>query len=1330
MIKSRWVRWGLLSCVGLLAIGWAGLQLYLRSDGARQMASATLQKVLGTPVELDRVGLGLGSVSLHNVRLPQPANESASLVQIGTLSANLGLFDLLSGAQPTVVTLANAQVHLRLNADGDLVSPLPELKPESDGAAAGPLPAIRLVDSRITIEQAGKPTFSVDHVSGDVTSADGRWVGQAAIADATWGAWAAKAEFADNGDGNVWLNTEKSTHIDLAMLQSVPFIPNEVWKEVQIDGNAEAKIEFRIGGTPKKLSYHVDVKPQGTAVSIPAIELKLADTQGDVVIDDAVVSLKGMTGKTASGEIRADGVLNFRDEPNVLKLRVSANGLEVRQLPEAWGLPKNLSGQLKGSTDELTLKLAPGKPMETSGSGVGIIENAMLGKIPVKRAEMRLRSSGRGFRFDSGAPAADSSNASPTSTSPLDPALLSLAVTMLQGPPPPRPQVAPPAPGAKPNAPSYLTLNLALEDVLIPELLKELQLKVPFAINGKLTVTVRADIPTETSDDLKTYRLVGRVSVPDLILENMRVKNLQARVVYRDGAVTLEPLSAEVPVADGGPAGKIRGTASMSLLPAGPLQAKLDIENLPAAQLVGLVPNLGRDAGGTLNGKLSLTAPSDLLSDPTRWTARAEVTAPKLRAAGYNGEGLAIVANLGGGKVTFEKFAGKVEGSPITGKAEVTLDGGFPISATANVGPVDLAKLGDVVPQAKLPVAVAGQLSSTISLNGTLNPLNVQSQGMATLAGPKIDRFTLDDARFSWDVNSARLKITQFATKFLNGDLAGTFDFPFDPKQAGALMLNFKQFDFSYLKKLVPQVEVVGIDGQADGTLGLTIAPVNESGTDRPLVASMKLTEGAIRVRKVPVREVDAKGEYSQGKATFQVQGKAFGGKVAVDGTYPAPPPPKDDSDPQPMGKISLDGLSLTELATFAGGRAGQRLAGSLSATLPYAFTADGSPVGIGSIRLRDVRWGTYPISQQTVATVRLTTKEVRVSNLQAALGEGLLRGTAIVNLTALERSRVILTLLHFPLNRLNALVAEPTKAPLGGHADFHLVTSLGNHITGRGTLSTTRANIYGVPLTDFRMPLTWEYVFSTGRGQVSLRELTGTLASGRISGFGEYSVFPGTGSVAKGEIRFNNVNLPRLTGTGNADLGWVGVGRATGELTLAGNSIRSINDLSGSLRANLSQVEPFQLPIINLVKPFLESTGSSQFTTSNRSEVRAVLRNGLWNVQRLALVGNNIRMFMEGTIALTGKLDLEVLAVVGQNVIPPEILRLGELIATPTGAVPVVVALRVTRYLSDRSLHLVVGGTVQSPQVRLLPLKTLSSEATRFFLDEFAPVPSLTPKP
>src|SRR5205085_4927940 len=94
-----------------------------------------------------------------------------------------------------------------------------------------------------------------------------------------------------------------------------------------------------------------------------------------------------------------------------------------------------------------------------------------------------------------------------------------------------------------------------------------------------------------------------------------------------------------------------------------------------------------------------------------------------------------------------------------------------------------------------------------------------------------------------------------------------------------------------------------------------------------------------------------------------------------------------------------------------------------------------------------------------------------------------------------------------------------------------------------------------------------------------------------------------------------------------------------------SGNEMRSLNDLTGTLQAKLTQSQAFQAPVLYQVAPYLGIQTSSSF---DQGELRARLSRGAFRIQNLTLLGQSLRVLVIGTVTLTGRLDLDVTARTG----------------------------------------------------------------------------------
>jgi hypothetical protein len=170
------------------------------------------------------------------------------------------------------------------------------------------------------------------------------------------------------------------------------------------------------------------------------------------------------------------------------------------------------------------------------------------------------------------------------------------------------------------------------------------------------------------------------------------------------------------------------------------------------------------------------------------------------------------------------------------------------------------------------------------------------------------------------------------------------------------------------------------------------------------------------------------------------------------------------------------------------------------------------------------------------------------------------------------------------------------------------------------------------------------------------------------------------------------------------------------------------MDDLTAKLNAQLGESQPFSLPVFAALVPYL-GVGRDYSTTIREGEVHAVLGRGVWRVEQLTLSGPSLDLYAEGTMTLGGRLNGSVTARSGER--PSQtVLRRFMPASTLTTITPSNLQLNrsaltdATSLLGSYVVYMEVGGTVESPAVRLQTVRTLSEAAVRFFLFRFLTPP------
>lgn len=386
------LMWTVGIIAALIVVAWFGLKIYLNSSSVRQMASTQLSEAIGLPVQVEELSVGAGSTTAA-LRIPD-TEAGEDLLRIGSLNTDISLSGLLTGrVAPTTVTLGNVDFLFRIDAENNILSPLPKLK-EAGSASGKTVPAVQITSGRVRIRQTGKPEFTLTGVSGQLRREGDGYALTGDVNDPAWGKWRINGRLAaDPADGQIELSTEQTEYKD-SLLHTIPYVPPMVWEHLSASGPTAAKVTFtfRPGAD---LGYAVELKPQRATLTVPDAGVKVTQVDGLIRVADGKVTVSDGSVSLADGTVSVGGVYTFDQSTAVIAMKLAASGVNVRRLPETWGLPKEIEGKLKGDAN-LELHINPEGKLDTRGSGQGVVEGAKFAGLD---AEIKLKLSAQNGRY-------------------------------------------------------------------------------------------------------------------------------------------------------------------------------------------------------------------------------------------------------------------------------------------------------------------------------------------------------------------------------------------------------------------------------------------------------------------------------------------------------------------------------------------------------------------------------------------------------------------------------------------------------------------------------------------------------------------------------------------------------------------------------------------------------------------------------------------------------------------------------------------------------------------------------------------------------------------
>ena len=895
-------------------------------------------------------------------------------------------------------------------------------------------------------------------------------------------------------------------------------------------------------------------------------------------------------------------------------------------------------------------------------------------------------------------------------------------------------------PPSKPGEePTYLDVDLSLKDVDLAQLVKKLGLNLPYPITGRLTFQVHASIPVNTASDLKAYRLRGSATLPSLHIDGLAMANVEAQVRYANGVLDLQSLHGQMPAPNKAKStGKFNGDARVQVVPSGDLQASLKLDQIPLATLLSVVPQVGQQVTGAVSGTVQARAPLEKLGDPASWRGATNLSAPRMEVYGIPLRNAAVGLIVDEAKARLSTFKADLEGAPLTGKGEIQFKDDYPFQAEIILARGDLTSLNRLAPAFRPPFELKGRTQLEGTAKGTLKPFHFDTNGKLHATNLVVERFTVDDVAFRWSKDKNDLKLDAIKMNLYGGSVTGTARLPLSAAAPGGAKLAISNLNVQAMAKALPAFPV-RLEGKISGTVQ---GKLSAAAGDRPRTwtSDLEVTAPKLRVQGIPAEKLKGNIASNGGKTSYHLQGETLGGTFTLKGDLPETTKekkkakePVGQGGPEllPMaalavavrqpaaaesagrGRLELRGARLERLwdaYNISGGLA--HLKGRFSIVLDYRHTEpDYYPIGNGTFSIVNIRWDDVPLGDSLQGDVNLAANAFQLNNVSGEVAGGLFQGQFVFGVKANTRSYFRIELQQVEASRL--LVPLPdVAAHVKGPVDVNLRGRIGRQWTGNGGATLVRGQIYGMDITEWRLPLTFAFSPSQGTGELTIRDSHARVAQGRARF--ENTMNWGNGLRLTGRLLFYQVNLRTLL-RHSPSVSAYASGRVSGRIDLAGSEMHSLNDLTAIVQARMAQGQALQMPVLRQITPYLRPGASSARFQSG--ELKGRLAGGLFRIQRATLVGDFLKLLILGTINLAGNLDLEVTAQTGLYCVNPARTEGVRARIPILGAIPRLVLYEASALLSAAVVHLHVTGTVRSPIIRVQPLVVLTEEAIRFFL-------------
>lgn len=865
-----------------------------------------------------------------------------------------------------------------------------------------------------------------------------------------------------------------------------------------------------------------------------------------------------------------------------------------------------------------------------------------------------------------------------------------------------------------------VSATITLRDVDLGELIEKMKLKVGYAIGGKVTVQANISVPLSSdAASASKYTIRGKLTSAELKLEGLRAKDVTAEVLYDKGKLTLTALKATLPPdAAGDASGELSGTASAAIEPRGDLVASLTLTRLPLGELLKAVPG-GVSIGGAVSGKADFKAPVEKLNDPSNWVGSGDLSAAALTVFGRAVKDAKLKLAVKDGKATLTDVSGVIEGIPTSGDGTLTLSGKYPFTATVRTRPQEVSELQKLVPELALPVAIRGKLETTSTADGALSPFAISANGTVTANDFGVGDTPADKFSAKWKVTPERVTITNLAAGVFQGMITGSADIPLQSDKQGQFQVKFTDVDSAGVASAFPKVPVK-LTGRVSGDVTGKL-PSTKPNETRPVSADVNLSAPKLTVQGIPAEKLAGKLSLEGSAVKYELEGKTLGGSFEVKGRYPeAKQPAPSDKD---EGVVNVRGIDLSRLAE-ALRIPGFQLRGIVDLTFRYA--ADLSN-GDGRYSIRGFGLGREQLIPEISGRLRLRDGNLQLTDLVGPVTGGTVRARVRANLDEPTRNFYRLDIDRADVGRLLGTFANRPHLIEGG-VSLTARGKLWPEFTANGSIGLSRGRIAGLTTSDVRIP--FQLSVRGGGGQLTVRDVAGSLGDGRVTGQFEYHW--GASGRTTGQLRFTNVRIGNLL-TDLKQSNYFGSARVTGRIDLGGENVRSGDDLTAQVVASIEQAAVRDLPVLDAITPFVSPT--ALLKPFGSGELRGRLSRGVFRIEKLTLASSNTDLFADGTITTAGRLDLGVIVRTGTLGLNDNLLRqLGLNLPLPIGPFPVQVIRDVSAFLSNRTVRLTITGTASRPQPQVNTAALFTDEAIRFFLRRYLPtaaavLPEVSPR-
>ncbi len=319
------------------------------------------------------------------------------------------------------------------------------------------------------------------------------------------------------------------------------------------------------------------------------------------------------------------------------------------------------------------------------------------------------------------------------------------------------------------------------------------ELKLPLEIRGSFGAAVRLN----GSLGRNVHAAAGTVTAPALLLKGVTLEQLQFSFDANQERLHIHPLNAGVYD------GRIDLSLAMPWGGSDEVKAGLRWSRLPVHRLVRDAAGIDSAPQGASSGELQLRLPAGKWTQPETWHAHGKIDLHEPAAADrtqtlFLPQATASV-HLHAGQLQIRDLSLASGASRLTGSIELQIGSPFAYRLNLQATDVDLALAEPLVKTWNSEARLGGRLTASADLQGSLNPLRINGQGLVDAKQARFGALQMNRLRWQFIADPHRLEIRQLQAELYGGRLDGDLRIGVSKRDPSEATLQWRQVDLKSL---------------------------------------------------------------------------------------------------------------------------------------------------------------------------------------------------------------------------------------------------------------------------------------------------------------------------------------------------------------------------------------------------------------------------------------------------------------------------------------------------------------------------------------------------